>query len=86
MSRAQELVETKVLLEFYPMINQAEDFDMGLFWSAVLQQQNESEFGQYEGSQQAYRLQVYFACQMCSAVAHIFKFVAVRVQHCFVFT
>lgn len=57
MSRAQELTETKVLLEFYPMINQGESFDMNLFWSALLQH-NDSDLGEYEGSQQAYRLQV----------------------------
>lgn len=56
LSRAQELTETKVVLELYPMIHQDQTFNMD-FWSAVLQQ-TEGDLWEYEGSQVPYRLRV----------------------------
>lgn len=56
LSRAQELTETKVVLELYPMIHQDQTFDM-TFWSVVLQQ-TEGDLWEYEGSQVPYRLRV----------------------------
>lgn len=63
LSRAQELTETKVVLELYPMIHQDQTFDMS-FWSGVLQQ-TEDDMWEYEGSQVPYRLNVSIhACQI----------------------
>lgn len=59
LSRAQELRETKVDMELFPMIAPLEEFDTDIFWQDLLKGAvTEDDKWQYEGSQIAARLSV----------------------------